>query len=164
MNKKSTRLLSDREQMDIRAILHQAQIGYLGLVDDGPYVVPINFAYDGGDPEEGWGRILFHSNQGRKSRALEKDARVCLAVTIDTAFDPADQPCEDRFTYRSVLVWGSAVRLEKQGDRQDALRMMVAKYDSKAFRQPFDPSFLERVIVYELPVSSVGYKYRAKRT
>lgn len=56
-------------------LLTSSPTGFLSLTDDdGPYVVPISYAYDGED-------IYFHGGEGKKSRALEVEVRVCLAVT-----------------------------------------------------------------------------------
>jgi nitroimidazol reductase NimA-like FMN-containing flavoprotein (pyridoxamine 5'-phosphate oxidase superfamily) len=56
-------------------ILRQETVGWLGLYgDDGPYVVPLNYAYAGG-------RILFHcALEGRKLDCIRARPDVCFAV------------------------------------------------------------------------------------
>jgi hypothetical protein len=149
-------------------VLREAPVAFLSLVDDGPYVVPINFAYE--DPNDrvdgerpAHGRIVFHSGPGRKSDALAKDPRVCLVVTIGVALDRGSAPCEDGFTYRSALVQGRAVLLETREDREAALRTIVAKYDPAAALLPFDEDDFERTLVYAIAIETVSYKERPRR-
>lgn len=149
------------------AVLNEAPVAFLSLVDDGPYVVPINFAYEEPDNEDGsrstaQGRIVFHSGAGRKSVALARDPRVCLAVTTDAALKLGSTPCDDGFTYKSVLVGGRAMLLQNREDREAALRTIVAKYDPDAAALPFDEGDFERTLVYAIPIETVSYKERPR--
>ena len=55
-------------------VLLEAGVGYLAVEGDGwPYVVPINFAYDGS-------AVYFHGGS-LKASLLEAGPRVCLGVT-----------------------------------------------------------------------------------
>jgi len=156
-----TRLLSAQEQTDVRAILHSAPIAYLAVADTHPYVVPINFVFDAA---EEWGRIFFHSGEGRKTKALAADPHVCLLVPTEAVFDRGPTPCSDGFAYRSVLIEGKAVPLEAEGQREKALRMIVAKYDPAATHQPLQTAELARTLVYAIDIRSVSYKQRRKRS
>jgi hypothetical protein len=158
------RLLSEQEQTNLKNILLQAPIGFLAILADGPYVVPINFAYDGSDEPEGWGRVIFHSGEGKKSVALAADSRVCMAVVTETAFDRGATPCDDGFTYRSTLVEGKAALLTNHAEREVALRMIVAKYDPEAVRDAFNEQIFERTLVYSVEIESVSFKQRSRRT
>lgn len=158
------RLLSEQEQANLKNILHQAPVGYLAMVADGPYVVPMNFVYDDSDEPDGWGRILFHSGEGKKSRALATEPRVCLAILGETSFDRGVAPCDDGFAYRSTLVEGKATLLTDKGGREQALRMIVAKYDPEAVRKPFDAVVLERTLIYSVAIDAVSFKQRQRRS
>ncbi len=158
------RPLSEREQTTMRNILRQAPIGYLGLVADGPYVVPINFVHDGSDEPDNWGNILFHSGEGRKSGALAAEPRVCLAVLGETSFDRGAAPCDDGFAYRSALVEGTATLIGQDDQRERALRMIVAKYDPEKAHEPFDIDVLERTLVYSVTIEAVSFKERRRRS
>jgi nitroimidazol reductase NimA-like FMN-containing flavoprotein (pyridoxamine 5'-phosphate oxidase superfamily) len=158
------RLLSAHEQTSVKSILHRAQIGHLAVKADDPYVVPINFVYDSSDDSDGWGRILFHSGEGKKSAALAKDARVCLAVLGEADFDRGGEPCDDGFAYRSALVEGKAALLTEKAEREQALRMIVVKYDPEAVHKPFDEEILERTLVYSVPIDAISFKQRSRRS
>jgi len=148
------------------------------LACGGPYVVPLNFAYvtedqpahaRSGEPSHRAtatgldGRIYFHTGEGRKSRALAADPRVCLAVTAEVAFEQGNAPCEDAFSYRSLLVWGRARKIEESAERETALRFLVAKYDPEAAEVPFDQDVFAATLLYELTIDEVGYKERRPR-
>jgi nitroimidazol reductase NimA-like FMN-containing flavoprotein (pyridoxamine 5'-phosphate oxidase superfamily) len=159
-----TRPLSAQEVSEARDVLGYAQIAYLSVTDGGPYVVPVCFAYDAPQGSEGWGRVVFHSGEGRKSRALAVDPRVCLAVVADVAFDQGPEPCADAFIYRSVLAEGSAVRLDDRAEREQALRLIVSKYDPQARDRPFAETELRMTLVYEVALQSVSYKHQSRRS
>jgi len=63
------------------SLLRAARVGRVGVIAAGePYVVPMNFAYEGtgaGTPA----RIIIHgASQGRLIEALARDGRVCFEV------------------------------------------------------------------------------------
>jgi nitroimidazol reductase NimA-like FMN-containing flavoprotein (pyridoxamine 5'-phosphate oxidase superfamily) len=63
--------ISDKECADV---LSRASFGRLGCaLDNEPYVVPINFAYDGGD-------IFVMSTLGQKIEWMRKNPKVCVQV------------------------------------------------------------------------------------
>jgi nitroimidazol reductase NimA-like FMN-containing flavoprotein (pyridoxamine 5'-phosphate oxidase superfamily) len=159
-----TRLLSAQEVSEAKDVLESAQIVYLSVNDGGPYVVPICFVYDVTEGSESWGRVVFHTGEGRKSRALAVDPRVCLVVVADVAFDQGPEPCADAFIYRSVLVEGSAVLLEERAQREKALRQIVAKYDPRASDLPFTEEDFRMTLVYSVAIETLGYKHRRRRS
>ena len=158
------RPLSTHELAGAKDVLRTAQIGFLAMSDDEPYVVPINFVYVDTDVSAGLGRILFHTGEGRKSRALEKDPRVCMSALSDAVFVRGSAPCDDGFTYRSVLAWGRARLLEVDAEREASLRSIVAKYDPAATDRQFDEKVFEQTLVYSITIESLGFKQRPRRS
>jgi nitroimidazol reductase NimA-like FMN-containing flavoprotein (pyridoxamine 5'-phosphate oxidase superfamily) len=157
------RPLSAQEKTQARDVLGCTRIAYLSVTDGGPYVVPICFASELPEGSEEWGRVVFHTGEGRKSRALAVDPRVCLAVVADVAFDQGPEPCADAFIYRSVLIEGSAVRLEERVQREEALRLIVAKYDARASDLPFAEEEFRMTLVYSVAIETLSYKQRRRR-
>jgi nitroimidazol reductase NimA-like FMN-containing flavoprotein (pyridoxamine 5'-phosphate oxidase superfamily) len=155
--------LSMHERTQVTDILHWTATGFLAVADESPYVVPVNFAYDASAGPNGWGDILIHSGEGRKSRALAKDARVCLAVLGESSFERGEGPCDDGFAYASVLVEGKAELLTGMPEREQALRMIVAKYDPEAVDSPFDEQVLDQTLVYSVTIEAVSFKQRPNR-
>jgi nitroimidazol reductase NimA-like FMN-containing flavoprotein (pyridoxamine 5'-phosphate oxidase superfamily) len=156
--------------IEVAGVFAVAAVAYLALVEPtGPYVVPVNFAYlptpsgAAGPPEAGpnrQGRIVFHTGLGRKTAALDRDPRVCLAMVVDPAFQSGPGPCQDSFAYRSVLVWGRAERLRERADRETALGAIVRKYDPAAAGKALDEAELARTLVYQVQIESLSYKGR----
>lgn len=133
-------------------LLATTHTGFLALVDEeGPYVVPISFAYDGED-------VYFHGGEGKKSRALEGEPRVCLAVTSDPKLVKGDDPCSDNFRCDSVLVFGRAVRLESAAEKDAALRTVVAKYHPEAAAGPLTPTKVAGTTVYRMEIRAVTHR------
>jgi nitroimidazol reductase NimA-like FMN-containing flavoprotein (pyridoxamine 5'-phosphate oxidase superfamily) len=162
--------LSGAEAAAAVELLHEATFAYLAMVEaGGPYVLPLSFAYVGGvgpagaEPEAGSlsGRIYFHTGEGRKTAALAADPRVCLAVTSGTAFHQGGTPCGDGFTFRSLLLWGQARRIDDPAEREAALRDIVAKYDPDAAAMPFGKAVYARTILFEMTIEAAGYKERS---
>jgi uncharacterized protein len=79
-------------------------IGHLAcLTADGPYAVPITYAYAGG-------AVFGHTMPGRKLAALRADRRICFEV-------------EDRWsdtTWRSVVATGRFEELADGAEREAA--------------------------------------------
>jgi len=98
--------MSDRE---IRGVLKRMGYGHLGLINgDYPYVIPIHYVYKSGD-------IFFYTTEGLKTEILELNPNVCLQV--EDIVDSGD--------WRSVVVSGSAERLEEGEGKEKARELIV---------------------------------------
>ena len=144
-----------------------------------PYAVPMNFAYEpaaetaaapcapregAGEDSPGLGRLYLHTGEGRKSEALARNPRVCATIAADAAFDQGPDPCNDGFSFRSVLVEGRATLLEDRGRQEQALRAIVAKYDPGAVDTPFTEDALAETLVYAVSIEALSYKARPRRS
>ena len=167
--------LSGAEAAAALELLREAAFAYLAMIEpQGPYVLPLNFVYVEGDeatggsavgPEAGRlsGRIYFHTGEGRKTAALAADPRVCLAITAGVAFQQGDSPCADGFSYRSLLLWGQARRIDDPARREAALRAVVAKYDPGAATRPFGEAHFAQTMLFEMTIEAAGYKHEPAR-
>ncbi|MGI5940575.1 MAG: pyridoxamine 5'-phosphate oxidase family protein [Thermoleophilia bacterium] len=151
--------LSAQEQTDARTILQSAPIAYVSVAGPRPYVVPMNFVYDSTEEP---GRILLRSGEGRKSRAMVTDPRICIAILGEATFDPGPDPYTDLFAYRSVLIEGTAVLLEDRAERVEALRMFVAKYHPKAIHEPLNEATFARTLVFSVATEALTFKQRRR--
>jgi uncharacterized protein len=160
----NTKRLSDTDAAAAAQVLSEADFAHLAMTEpEGPYLVPLNFAFVQEPAAPGavaafGGRIYFHTGEGRKTAALAADPRVCLAVTAGVAFIQGDAPCDDAFSYRSVLAWGQARRIEDAAARDEALRAIVAKYDPAASGKAFDERVFAQTLLYEVVIQAVSYK------
>ena len=93
---------------EIDAVLREQSVARLAYQKGGrPYIVPINYAFDGG-------AVLVHSLEGEKVRIMRDNPRVCLQV------DAIEGPT----SWRSVMGWGDFEEL-RGDDARAALRALV---------------------------------------
>jgi uncharacterized protein len=103
--------VEDMAPAEMHALLERASFGHLGCAREGrPYVVPMNYAYDGKD-------LYFFTTKGMKTQFIEANPQVCLQVEEVT----------DSSHWRSVMVIGQAERLTRSEDTQRAMQLIVAR-------------------------------------
>ena len=106
--------VEDMAPAEMHALLQRASFGHLGCSRDGrPYVVPMNYAYDGKE-------LFFFTTEGMKTQFIEANPKVCLQVEEVT----------DSSHWRSVMVIGKAERLTKSEDTQRAMQLIVERNPS----------------------------------
>jgi len=94
--------LGDRDSL---AILREGTLGRLGCIAaDWPYVVPVNYFFDGRD-------IYIHTLPGKKLDALRANSRVCLQV----------DDIKDSYNWRSVIVYGTFEEVSNEETRENVL-------------------------------------------
>jgi len=101
-------LLSEDE---IEALLRRSRIGRIGYcLEDRPYVVPVNYAYDGS-------AVFVFSGPGRKIDAMRAQPRVCFEVEdIDES--------SGAMAWRSVIADGAYEELTDDAERRAALTLL----------------------------------------
>lgn len=102
----------NREEID--QFLMTAKIGRLGVIlERGPYVVPMGFAYDGE-------KVFFHTCcKGTKIEAIEKDPRICFEV---------DEALSDATMSKSVIIFGTAQLIRDEKSMIPYLQKLINKY------------------------------------
>jgi len=107
----------------VAALMRTAMVGRVAAIADGePYVIPMNFAYEGG-------RILLHgADQGRFIRAIARQPRVCFEVDEFLATLPDPVLCDYDTAFASVICVGVARVVEPIEERTRALRVLSRKY------------------------------------
>jgi len=106
----------------IEEVLRENEVGRLALlVDNQPYIVPLNFVYFDG-------KIFFHSHKdGKKMRAISKNPKVCFEVDSGEMVK-SDKPCDFTWKYRSVIVEGTASVLSDARERLSVMKRLSDKY------------------------------------
>lgn len=103
--------VEDMAPAEMHALLERASFGHLGCAREGrPYVVPMNYAYDGKD-------LYFFTTKGMKTQFIEANPVVCLQV----------EELADSSHWRSVMVIGRAARLTKSEDLQRAMQLITER-------------------------------------
>ncbi len=92
-------MIAKLSEEEAQELLQRNELGRLGCIaDDRPYVVPVNYLYDGDS-------VYIHSLPGRKIAALRRHPQACLQV----------DEIERERSWRSVIAFG---RYEEIGDEQ----------------------------------------------
>ena len=99
---------------EIDQFLTCTRIGRLGMVfEDGPYVVPVGFAYTEG-------KVFFHTCcKGLKMESLRKNTNVCFE---------ADEALSDATMSKSVIIFGTAEIIEDEQRMIPYLQKLIDKY------------------------------------
>ncbi|MDQ2922213.1 MAG: pyridoxamine 5'-phosphate oxidase family protein [Acidobacteriota bacterium] len=95
-----------------RSVLSAARVARLGcIVDDGPYIVPINYYFEDGC-------VYSHSLPGLKISALKENPKACLQV----------DEVESDFCWRSVLAFGNYEEVTNPGERKNILGKLLHRF------------------------------------
>jgi nitroimidazol reductase NimA-like FMN-containing flavoprotein (pyridoxamine 5'-phosphate oxidase superfamily) len=96
---------------EITALLLRLRFGHLGCSRDGhPYVVPMNYAYDGQ-------QLYFFTTEGTKTEYIGANHEVCFQVEEIT--DPSN--------WRSVMLIGEAHKLTKSEETERAMQLIAER-------------------------------------
>jgi nitroimidazol reductase NimA-like FMN-containing flavoprotein (pyridoxamine 5'-phosphate oxidase superfamily) len=105
-------MITRMSEEEARSLLRAGRIGRLGCVADGyPYVVPINYVFDGES-------VISHSLPGLKIDAMRAFPRVCLQV----------DELRDQTRWQSVLAFGAFEEIEKRDDRERAMNLLLSLF------------------------------------
>ena len=97
---------------EMRHLLQRTGFGHLGCSrDDHPYVVPMNYAYDGSD-------VYFFTTEGTKTEYIAANPEVCLQVEEIT----------DSSNWKSVMVTGRAERITNQEEIEHAMQFITERH------------------------------------
>ena len=106
--------VEDMAPAEMHALLRRESYGHLGCSRDGrPYVVPMNYAYDGKE-------FYFFTTQGMKTKYIDANPQVCLQVEEIT----------DTTHWRSVMVVGKAEELTNAEETQRAMKLITERNPS----------------------------------
>ena len=119
--RRKDRQITDRKAID--DIIRRSHVCRLGMCDDGqPYVVPLNFGYDGHS-------LYFHgATEGRKIDVLKRNNRVCFEFDTPEEVIPADQACRWSTKYESVIGFGTARIVEDLETKRQALGWIMRQH------------------------------------
>lgn len=106
--------VEDMSPAAMHALLRRESFGHLGCArDNRPYVVPMNYAYDGKD-------LYFFTTEGMKTRFITANSQVCLQVEEIT----------DTTHWKSVMVSGIAIEITANEEMQHAMKTITERNPS----------------------------------
>jgi nitroimidazol reductase NimA-like FMN-containing flavoprotein (pyridoxamine 5'-phosphate oxidase superfamily) len=141
----------------IYQILDEGFICHVGFIDTGhPVVIPTAYG------RRGDMLYLHGSAASRMLRALATDTEVCLTVTLLDGLVLARSAFHHSMNYRSVVVFGTASRVEDVAAKLKALRafsehIMPGRWAE--VREPNDAE-LKQTLVLQLPLAEASAKIR----
>ncbi len=141
----------------IHSILDAGFLAHVGFVVDGqPFVIPTLYGRDGE-------KIYIHgSAASRMLRELDKGIPVCLTVSFVDGLVLARSAFHHSMNYRSVVVFGTAKKIEDEERRLHALRvisehLIPGRWDH--VRGP-NPQELKATSVLEIAIEEASTKIR----
>ena len=131
-------------------------------MNDQPYVVPVNFAFD-------HNRIYIHcADTGMKLDFLRTNPRVCFEVDENLGIIPGTAPWMFGLAYRSAIAFGTARILTDPEERTKATKLITTKYAGKEMAEMITPKLTEEyksslgshLVLVEIKVESMTGKHR----
>jgi uncharacterized protein len=153
--RESHRGIYDRETAN--SILDEGFICHVGFVSDGhPFVIPTGYGRDGEN-------LYIHgSAASRMLRNLDQGVAVCVTVTLLDGLVLARSIFNHSMNYRSVVVLGTAVKVEDPQEKLRALHLLSEHIIPGRWaesRQPNEKE-LKATLVLRLPIVEFSAKVR----
>jgi nitroimidazol reductase NimA-like FMN-containing flavoprotein (pyridoxamine 5'-phosphate oxidase superfamily) len=148
--RRKEREITDRTALD--EIVHKALICRLAMCDgDQPYVIPLNFGYDGNS-------LYVHcAQEGKKLAILKKNNRVCFEVDIDHELVKGESACDWSMKAKSVIGFGKAFLIEEDEEKRRALGIIMDHQGAGAPYSYKEKGF-EKVMIIRVDVESMTGK------
>ena len=133
---------------DQEKIIRSCQTCTIAMVDpEGkPYVIPMNFGFDGE-------YVYFHGSQkGKKAELLRKKPEVCILFSTDheLRYVTEDVACSWSMKYRSVLAYGKVTFVEDEAEKVAHLNQVMKNYSPKEFK--YNPPSIREVCCWKVDV------------
>ena len=148
--------------LNILSILDKCDVIRLGLcVDNKPYIVPMNFAYEVVDDKVS---LYLHSaTEGRKMDMIAQNSKVCFEADCSYTTLKDDIACRWSAEYESVMGEGSITILVEKNQKVHALDVLMKRYGFEGNPQ-YDSHELSAVSVLCVSVSAITGKCKTTRS
>lgn len=144
--RKKEREIKDRKVID--DIIRRCRVCRLAMCeDDQPYIVPLNFGYDGNF-------LYFHAApEGRKIDIIRKNNKVCFEFDILHEIVTAEQACKWGAKYKSVIGSGTAEIVDDSDAKKEALECIMRQYGSVL--KDFPNEILKKTLVFRVRILEI---------
>ena len=149
--RRNEREIKDRKVID--GIIKRCRVCRLAMCDEGqPYIVPLNFGYDGNF-------LYFHSApEGQKIDIIKKNNRVGFEFDILHDIVTAEQACKWGAKYESVMGSGTAEIVDDLKAKKEALEWIMRQYGNGAW--DFKEEILKKTLVLRVRILEISGKAR----
>jgi len=143
----------DKQVTDIEvlnSVINSALVCRIGLVkDDRPYVIPLNFGFDGSN-------LYFHSaRSGEKVEILKMNSHICVEFEQDISIIENEKPCNWGARYLTVVIHGTAELVVDLVEKRYGLVQILEHYKAGGDQYSFTDEELEPVLVYKVRVEEI---------
>jgi uncharacterized protein len=147
--RKKDREIKDRKEID--GIIKRCRVCHLAMCDDGqPYIVPLNFGYDGGF-------LYFHAApEGKKVDIIKKNNRVGFEFDILHDIVTAEKACKWGAKYESVIGSGKAEIVDDRETKKEALECIMGQYGNGTW--DFPEEIVERTLILRVRILEISGK------
>ena len=144
--RKTDRAIKNRK--DIDDIIRRCRVCRLAMCeDDQPYIVPLNFGYDGCC-------LYFHAApEGRKIDIIKRNNRVGFEFDILHDIVTAERACDWGAKYESVIGSGSAEIVDDWETKKTALACIMRQYGSDA--RDFPEEIIKKTLVLRVRILEI---------
>ncbi len=141
-------------RQEIEDIINQCDMCFVGIIEaDGtPYVIPMNFAYFGGE-------IILHSaSEGKHLDLLALNNRVCVTFCSDRklVYQHPDVACSYSMLSKSVLCKGSVSFVEDLNEKEEMMNSLMSKFSHRTFK--YSIPALKNVKVWRVSIDEMTAK------
>jgi uncharacterized protein len=149
--RKKEREIKDRKIID--DIIRRCRVCHLAMCDDGqPYIVPLNFNYDGNF-------LYFHAAlEGRKIDIIKRNNRVGFEFDILHYIVTAERACGWGAKYESVIGSGAAEIVDNLDAKKEALKWIMRQYGSAA--GDFPEEIMKKTLIIRVRIIEISGKAR----
>ena len=153
MRRKDLEVL-DKEQLI--KVLEGCKVCRLGIADEVPYIVPMNFGYSWGDRLT----LYFHSApRGRKIDLLQKTPRVSFEMDCDHTLVTGSTACRYSYKYSCLMGVGEVRFLEDYGEKLAALKTIMQRVTGNDDYE-YDEPAVKSVAIFAVDAKEVIGKIR----
>ncbi len=131
-------------------VIRHAQVCRIALVDgDCPYIVPMNFGFDGT-------YLYFHAaKQGRKIDILRKNPNICVEFEQNVELVPGKKPCAYGFHYLTVICHGQTEFLDVLEEKRWALHQIITQYEPGWQRYSFNEGEVASIVLFKVKIDDI---------
>ena len=139
-------------------VIRNAQVCRIALVDgDTPYLVPMNFGFDGNC-------LYFHAaKQGRKLDILRKNPKICVEFEQGVTLVRGKKPCSYAFHYLTVICHGQAEFLDVLEEKRRVLHHIMTQYESDWQRCNFTKGDVASIVLFKVRIDDIIGKASAAK-
>ena len=148
----------EREIKDIKVIeeiISRCKVCRIALSDnDMPYIVPLNFGYQKGNPS----CFYFHSAaEGKKIDIITRNNNVFFELDTDHKVTGGKEACDFSMLYSSVMGSGKIYLVNNEDERNSGLNCLMKQYTGRA-DYSFKPGTMKKTLILKLEIDDLTCK------